>query len=120
MSRWWSHRRTPEAAPVPGNLKAFPPRPLGTRTSHRLSRYGEGGMSAIEVWRQRVAMHQAQSQEARAAQGIAEGDRWEAVSSLFKANPHRTDDVEVNRLARWLTPAMTVLDVGGGAGRFAL
>src|SRR6266850_5483976 len=32
----------------------------------------------------------------------------------------RTDDVEVNRLVREVTPAMTVLDVGGGAGRFAL
>jgi SAM-dependent methyltransferase len=77
-------------------------------------------MSAIEVWKQRVAEHQAQSQEVRAAQGIAEVDRWEVVSPLFEANPRRTDDVEVNRLAREVTPAMTVLDVGGGAGRFAL
>jgi SAM-dependent methyltransferase len=77
-------------------------------------------MSAIEVWKQRVAEHQTQSQKVRAAQGIAEVDRWEVVSPLFEANPRRTDDVEVNRLAREVTPAMTVLDVGGGAGRFAL
>ena len=77
-------------------------------------------MSAIEVWKQRIAEHQAQSQQIRAAQGITEVDRWEVVSPLFKANPRRTDDIEVNRLLREVTPAMTVLDVGGGAGRFAL
>jgi cyclopropane fatty-acyl-phospholipid synthase-like methyltransferase len=77
-------------------------------------------MSAIEVWKQRVAEHQAQSQQIRAAQGITEVDRWEVVSPLFKANPRRTDDIEVNRLVREVTPAMTMLDVGGGAGRFAL
>jgi SAM-dependent methyltransferase len=77
-------------------------------------------MSAIEVWKQRVAAHHAQSQQIRAAQGIAEVDRWEVVSPLFKANPRRTDDVEVNRLVREVMPAITVLDVGGGAGRFAL
>ena len=77
-------------------------------------------MSAIEVWKQSVAANQAQSQKIRAAQGIAEVDRWEVVSPLFKANPRRTDDIEVNRLVREVTPAMTVLDVGGGAGRFAL
>ena len=77
-------------------------------------------MSAIEVWKQSVAANQAQSQKIRAAQGISEVDRWEVVSPLFKANPRRTDDIEVNRLVREVTPAMTVLDVGGGAGRFAL
>jgi SAM-dependent methyltransferase len=77
-------------------------------------------MSAIEDWKQHVAEFQAQSQKVRAAQGIAEVDRWEVVSPLFKANPRRTDDVEVNRIVREVTPAMTVLDVGGGAGRFAL
>ena len=77
-------------------------------------------MSAIEVWKQRVAAHHAQSQQIRAAMGIAAVDRWEMVSPLFKANPHRTDDVEANRLVREVAPDMTVLDVGGGAGRFAL
>jgi SAM-dependent methyltransferase len=77
-------------------------------------------LSALEVWKQRVAAHHAQSQKIRAAKGVTEGDRWEAISSLFTANPRRTDDVEVNRLVREVTPSTTVLDVGGGAGRFAL
>jgi SAM-dependent methyltransferase len=77
-------------------------------------------MSATEVWKQRVTAHHAQSQQIRAALGIADVDRWEVVSPLFEADPRRTDDVEVNRLVREVAPAMTVLDVGGGAGRFAL
>jgi hypothetical protein len=40
-----------------------------------------------------------QSQKIRAASGIT-GDRWEAASPFFKANPRRTDDVEVNRILR--------------------
>jgi SAM-dependent methyltransferase len=47
-------------------------------------------------------------------------DRWEPFSAFFKADPRRTDDTEVNRLARDLTPTTTLLDVGAGAGRFAL
>jgi hypothetical protein len=72
-------------------------------------------MSAIGVWKQRVAAHRAQSQEIRTVQGIVERDRWEVISPLFRANPRREDDVEVNRLVREVTPGMTVLDVGGGA-----
>jgi SAM-dependent methyltransferase len=77
-------------------------------------------MSAIETWRQRVAAHHAQSRRARAALGTRTGDRWEVASPLFKANPLRSDDPEVNRLRREIDPMATVLDVGGGAGRFAL
>jgi 2-polyprenyl-3-methyl-5-hydroxy-6-metoxy-1,4-benzoquinol methylase len=66
-----------------------------------------------------VAAHHAQSQKIRAARGIT-GDRWEAASPFFKANPRRTDDVEVNRLLQQINPSATVFDIGGGAGRFAL
>jgi SAM-dependent methyltransferase len=47
-------------------------------------------------------------------------DRWEPFSPFFKADPRRTDDVEVNRLAQEVAPATTLLDVGAGAGRLAL
>jgi SAM-dependent methyltransferase len=52
--------------------------------------------------------------------GVSGQDRWEPFSSFFKADPRRTDDVEVNRLAQEVTPVTTLLDVGAGAGRFAL
>jgi cyclopropane fatty-acyl-phospholipid synthase-like methyltransferase len=60
------------------------------------------------------------AQQIRTAQGITAADRWEVVSPLFRADPRREDDIEVNRLAREISIDMTVLDVGGGAGRFAL
>jgi SAM-dependent methyltransferase len=52
--------------------------------------------------------------------GVTGQDRWEPFSSFFKADPRRTDDMEVNRLAQEVTAATTLLDVGAGAGRFAL
>src|SRR5262249_45833302 len=81
---------------------------------------GDSSMSAIEAWKQRVAAHREQSHKIRSALGVSGQDRWEPFSSFFKADPRRTDDIEVNRLAQEVTPATTLLDVGAGAGRFAL
>ncbi|MGE3541269.1 MAG: class I SAM-dependent methyltransferase [Candidatus Tectimicrobiota bacterium] len=75
-------------------------------------------MSAIAIWGQRVAAHRAQMTSARLAAGIAASE--EPVSPLFRAHPRRTGDREIDRLARELQPSMTLLDVGAGAGRFAL
>ena len=77
-------------------------------------------MSVIAAWKQRVAAHQAQSRTAQSALGVTGQERWETFSPFFKADPRRTDDSEVHRLAREVTPATTLLDVGAGAGRFAL
>src|SRR5262245_23638137 len=77
-------------------------------------------MSALEAWKRRVATHREQSHKIRSALGVSGQDRWEPFSAFFKADPRRTDDVEVNRLAQALTPATTLLDVGAGAGRLAL
>ena len=70
-------------------------------------------MSAIAVWKQRVAAHHAQSQQVRAALGVVGADIWEPLSPFFKADPHRTDDFEVARLAREVNPSTTLLDIGG-------
>jgi ubiquinone/menaquinone biosynthesis C-methylase UbiE len=77
-------------------------------------------MSAIDAWKQCVAAHQVQSAQTREAAGIPAADNWEPCSSSFIADPHRMNDPEVERLAREVTPLTTLLDVGGGAGRFAL
>src|SRR5262249_8692293 len=81
---------------------------------------GDSSMSALEAWKERVTAHREQSHRMRSALGVTGQDRWEPFSSFFKADPHRTDDMEVNRLAQEVTPATTLLDVGAGAGRFAL
>jgi SAM-dependent methyltransferase len=77
-------------------------------------------MSALEAWKQRVVTHREQSHRIRLAFGVSGQDRWEPFSAFFKADPRRTDDVEVDRLARDMTSATTLLDVGAGAGRFTL
>src|SRR5215471_17777703 len=86
----------------------------------RIRAGGDSSMAAREAWKQRVAAHREQSHTIRSALGMTGQDRWEPFSSFFKADPRRTDDMEVNRLAQEVTPATTLLDVGAGAGRFAL
>jgi hypothetical protein len=77
-------------------------------------------MSAIAAWKQRVAAYREQSHTVRSTPGVTGQDRWEPFSAFFKTDPRRTDDAEVNRLAQEVTPTTTLLDVGAGAGRFAL
>jgi len=47
-------------------------------------------------------------------------DMWSSLAEAFRDDPQRTDDPVVNLVASWLSPESTVLDVGGGAGRYAL
>ena len=47
-------------------------------------------------------------------------DFYGPISSLFRADPTRTDDEVLDRLALEARPDETWLDVGAGAGRFAL
>ena len=76
-------------------------------------------MSAADRWKTRVETHHAQS--LRAQEGLeTPDDFWVPFASAFRADPHRTDDILVDRLAREVSNTSTVLDVGGGAGRLAL
>ncbi|HUF52691.1 MAG TPA: class I SAM-dependent methyltransferase [Dehalococcoidia bacterium] len=74
--------------------------------------------SAIEYWRERVESHHAQTHRARGDR--PEGDLWSGLADSFRGDPRRTDDPVVNLVSEWLAPGKTVLDVGGGAGRYAL
>jgi SAM-dependent methyltransferase len=75
--------------------------------------------SAIEDWKRRVEEHNAQSLRARGDRPQYD-DWWSSLAGGFRADPKRTDDPVVDLLAGWVTPETTVLDVGGGAGRYAL
>jgi SAM-dependent methyltransferase len=77
-------------------------------------------MSAIEIWKQRVAAHHEQANRAKCALGVASNDFRGPLSPFFQADPRRTDDFEVHRLGQEVKAATTLLDVGGGAGRLAL
>jgi len=75
-------------------------------------------MSAIELWKRQVKSHHAQS--IRAQGGREPADFWRPFAPSFQADPRRTDDAVLNRLAREVQPEATILDVGGGGGRYAL
>ncbi len=75
--------------------------------------------SAIALWRQRVKAHHAQSIRAQGGREPSQ-DFWQPLAPGFRADPHRTDDATLNVLLRDVAPHETVLDVGGGGGRFAL
>jgi|FaiFalFF_MnMetaG_3_1042247.scaffolds.fasta_scaffold00217_13 SAM-dependent methyltransferase len=72
---------------------------------------------ALRRWRRQVEAHHAQS---RRAQGEEPDDFWRPFVSFFRQDPHRADDPALAALVRRVRPEDTVLDVGGGAGRFAL
>ena len=76
-------------------------------------------MSAAEHWKSRVETHHTQSIRVQDRSALS-GDFWRPYASAFRADPHRTDDPVLNRLAGEVTPGTTLLDVGGGAGRLAL
>jgi SAM-dependent methyltransferase len=74
---------------------------------------------ASERWREQVRAHHAQTERAR--ESADEVDYWGGgIAAQFRDDPSREGDPVLNRLLRWLDAETTVLDVGGGAGRFAL
>ncbi len=75
--------------------------------------------SAIEAWRARVERHHAQSEGVMEA-SLREGDFWRNLAPMFRADPRRTDDEALNVLLDLTPEGGSVLDVGGGAGRFAI
>jgi SAM-dependent methyltransferase len=76
-------------------------------------------MSAIAHWKHRVEAHHAQSIRAQDEAQMSE-DFWAPFASFFRVDPRRIDDPVLDRLAREIKRSSTLLDVGGGAGRFAL
>ena len=76
-------------------------------------------MSAVEHWRNTVEGHHAQSIKAMGEAGPPT-DFWRGSAPAFRADPKRTDDMVLNRLKQELSADQTLLDVGGGAGRFAV
>ena len=77
-------------------------------------------MTALEAWVARVGAHHEQSLRIQKQAAWAPDESGRYVASMFVGDPQRTDDPVLNRLRRAVSPATTVLDVGGGAGRYAL
>lgn len=70
------------------------------------------------AWAARVRANRDQVERIREVPDGA--DFYAPVRSLFRADPRRTDDPVLNRLLDLIRPGETWLDVGAGAGRFAL
>lgn len=75
-------------------------------------------MSATAEWKRRIEEHNAQTIRTRG--DLHYDDLWSILAERFRDDPFRTGDPVVDTVAAWLQPESTVLDVGGGAGRYAL
>ena len=75
-------------------------------------------MTAGQRWRTMIETEHAQSDRMRAT--APPQDHWQPYAQQFVADPRRTDDPLLERLARDVGAQSTVLDVGAGAGRLAL
>jgi molybdenum cofactor cytidylyltransferase len=70
------------------------------------------------TWAERVRANREQVDRLRE---VPDGpDFYGPISSLFRADPMRTDDAVLDRLLEEARPGESWLDVGAGAGRFAL
>ena len=74
--------------------------------------------AAGAAWGARVRAHHEQT--ARVRETLEGGDFYAPVSRLFVADPRRTDDEVLDHLLPLARPGDTWLDIGAGAGRYAL
>lgn len=74
--------------------------------------------AALEAWAARVRANREQVDRFREVEDGS--DFYAPVASMFRADPHRTDEPALDILASLVEPADTVLDIGAGGGRYAL
>ncbi|MGD9894245.1 MAG: class I SAM-dependent methyltransferase [Dehalococcoidia bacterium] len=84
------------------------------------SAWQEQPTPAARRWQERVEAHNTQTRRVQQALGSTAGSHFEGNTSLWEADPRRTGDPILERIARLVSADDTLLDVGGGAGRFAL
>ena len=75
-------------------------------------------MTAAETYAARIdAVH---AQRARIRGQQAAHDPWGAAAALFRFDPHRELDANLDAIASFIQPEDVLIDVGGGAGRVSL
>lgn len=74
--------------------------------------------AALAAWGARVRGNREQAERFREAP--ARPDFYAPVASVFKADPHRTDEPTLELLRSLVQPGDTWLDIGAGGGRYAL
>jgi len=83
-----------------------------------VSTANRAAVASENAWAARVRAHHEQT--ARVRETAEGGDFYAPVSRLFIADPRRTDDQVLDHLLPLARPADTWLDIGAGAGRYAL
>ena len=83
----------------------------------RRQRGSAGAPSLEHAWADRVRANREQAERVRETQT---GDFYAPVSSLFVADPRRTGEPTLDVLQAAAGPDETWLDIGAGAGRYAL
>jgi CTP:molybdopterin cytidylyltransferase MocA/SAM-dependent methyltransferase len=74
--------------------------------------------AAERAWTERVEQERAQVERLR--ETPATDDFYAPIRSVFVANPRRRDDATLDAMLALAEPGETWLDIGAGAGRFAL
>ena len=74
--------------------------------------------SPIALWKARVNLHHNQSLLAMEKEPLL--DFWAESAKRFEVDPYRTDDLVLNAVQEIIPQSRSVLDVGGGTGRFAI
>lgn len=73
---------------------------------------------ALGAWARRVRANREQAERVR--EGAPPRDFYAPVAGSFRADPRRTDEPALDALRSLAVPGETWLDIGAGAGRYAL
>ena len=79
---------------------------------------GEPAASAERAWAEQVVANCEQVDRVREVPDPT--DFYVQLTGMFRDDPFRTDDLVLDRLMAYVEPGDTWLDIGAGAGRFAL
>lgn len=79
---------------------------------------GPGGDALEAAWAARVRANREQAERVREVPDA--GDFYAPVTGLFVADPYRRDDPTLDSLLEIARPGESWLDIGAGAGRYAL
>lgn len=103
----------------PAGVAADAPRPAAEPPQRPAAAHPPPARAAAEAaWAAGVRAHHEQT--ARLRETPEGGDFYAPVSRLFVADPRRTDDEALEHLLGLALPQDTWLDIGAGAGRYAL
>jgi len=82
------------------------------------SEHGSSAQQLAQQWADRVAGNREQAERVREEPG--DGDHYRPIASAFRADPRRSGDAALDALLELASADDVWVDVGAGAGRFAL